>query len=232
LAFGQLVEEQEEASILYKEGFAGGGGVHNTGWYIGTRYYRNFDGRTDWVFEFDFSRDKHPKDYKNARGSNPNAKPYAFGKLNDLFNIRLGAGRITTLYENSSKNGVAIRYVYTGGLTLGLLKPFYLDMIYGSPNDPNVGLKSEAATVDKYIYGQIYGASDFTNGLSEIKIRPGIYGKLGMQFNWESFDDDIRILEAGLTLDGYFQEIEMMALNPNPRFFVSFYVGLHFGSRW
>ncbi len=231
-ANAQLELENNEVETMLPQGIAGGIGIHNTGWYVGARYLLSKDGDTDWLMEFDFSRNKHPKEFRNPNTAYINSRPFVFGKLNDFFNVRLGGGQIRTLFDRSEKNGVEIRWNYSGGLSMALLKPVYLDFIYSNPGDPGADVRSERATYEKFFTGQIYGASDFSNGLSQIAFQPGAYLKTGMIFDFASFNDDIRFLECGVTVDGYFKPVEIMAIESNSSIFVSFYVGLHFGGRW
>lgn len=231
-AFAQLEIESAEAETMLHQGISGGIGIHNTGWFIGARYFLNKSGDTDWLMEFDFSRNKHPKEFRNPNTAYINARPFVFGKLNDYFNVRLGGGQIRTLYDRSEKNGVEVRWNYSGGLTLALLKPVYLDFIYANPGDPNVDVRSERATYEKFFTGQIYGASDFSSGLNQISLQPGAYLKTGLIFDFASFNDDIRFLECGVTVDAYAKPVEIMAIETNSSIFVSFYVGLQFGGRW
>ncbi len=231
-AQAQLEIESTEAETLLPQGIAGGIGIHNTGWYVGARYLLNKNGDTDWLMEFDFSRNKHPKEFRNPNTAYINSRPFVFGKLNDYFNIRLGGGQIRTIYDRSEKNGVEVRWNYSGGLSVGLLKPVYLDFIYANPGDPGAEVRSERATFDKFFTGQIYGASDFSNGLNQIYLQPGAYLKTGLIFDFASFNDDIRYLECGVTVDAYAKPVEIMAIESNSSIFVSFYVGLQFGGRW
>lgn len=69
---------------------------------------------------------KHPKEVKLNNNYYENAKPFIFGKLNYLLSWHSGVGRQRVIYSKGERGGVEVRLNYSGGLTLGLVKPVYL----------------------------------------------------------------------------------------------------------
>jgi hypothetical protein len=53
----------------------------------------------------------------------------------------------------------------------------------------------------------INGEASYLTGILETNIKPGIYVKGGISFDYQLFDDDISTLETGIIYDYYFSEV-------------------------
>jgi hypothetical protein len=172
------------------------------------------------------------------------SRSYFFGKQNSLYVIRGGKGVKRYLSEKAKEKGLAIGYSYEGGLSLGLLKPYYLELIYpldGGPNQPDVRSEKysdENASVFLNTSGySIYGASGFTKGLKEIRPVPGVHFKMGAHFDWGAVDEMVKAVEAGFMIDVFYKEIPLMVENAaitnaeNRPFFVNLFITLQLGKR-
>ncbi|MBP7272502.1 MAG: hypothetical protein KA974_01600 [Saprospiraceae bacterium] len=191
-------------------------------------------------YHIDFSEIHHIKEYRQ----NPDlpqwndgsySRPYSFGKQNRFYVLRAGWGKKTYLSEKSKVKGVAIGYNFEVGGSLGLLKPYYLQLIRfegreGRPYLSNEKYSDENASVflDQ---SRIYGASSFAKGLSELKPVPGGHFRAGIHFDWGAFDQVAKALEVGVLLDVYPIAIPIMVNVPNRPFFANFYLTLQVGKR-
>lgn len=200
---------------------------------------------------------KHPKEFKNRediRTSNfqENSRSYVFGKQNSLYAIRVGKGVKKYLSEKARRKGLAIGYSYEFGPTLGLLKPYYLELRRAEVTNivvPTlVSEKYSLENADVFLDpDRIFGASSFIKGISEIKPRPGIHLRGGLHFDWGAFDEFVKAMEIGLMADIFFGEINILVddvdvISPSPAsvlpenvnnqpFFINFYVSIQLGKR-
>lgn len=222
------------ANLNYFRYMSFGGGVHNLGWNLSGRYGLTKNKNLDQFFEFDFWRLKHPKEVRIQNQQYINPRAYTFGKQNDLFALHFGYGIEKLIFEKAEKRGVEVRYRLSGGLTAALLKPVYLEIIYiVDPFSPNGSLpRTELYDPDKHFADNIQGGAPFTRGLDEIKIRPGIYAKGGLSFEWGSFTEEVRILETGLAVDFFPMDMPIMAFATNNQVYLSLYLGIQLGKRW
>jgi len=232
MAVGQVV--QEPVNINYFKYATVGGGAHNLGWFVSGRYGLSKTKNSDIIYEFDIWRTKHPKEVRVQNQQFVNPKAYTFGKVNDLYNTHLGIGTQRVIFDKGEKRGVEVRYHVSGGASLAVLLPVYLEVLYAtSPNDPfRFTTRTELYDPNRHFADNIYGGASFGTGFSELKIQPGIYGKGGFVFEWGSFTEEIRVLEAGLAIDFFPKPVPVMALIENNRLFMSFYLGIHLGKRW
>mgnify|MGYP000046704173 CR=1 FL=1 len=200
---------------------------------------------------------KHSKEYKNRediRTSNfqENSRSYVFGKQNNLYALRVGMGVKKYLSEKARRKGVAIGYSYEFGPTLGLLKPYYLELRRSEVNNivlPTlVSEKFSAENAEVFLDpDRIFGASSFVKGLSEVKPRPGIHLKGGIHFDWGAFDEFVKAIEIGVMADVFFGEIDIMVDDidlpttrvgtilpenvKNQPFFINLYLSIQLGKR-
>lgn len=237
IAFELLAQAdfKESAPFLYKRYWQAGAGLHNLGWQLHARTGFNKSVKHDFILEFDFVRGKHPKEIRISNPAFSNPRPYVYGKQNDLFFAHLGGGRTSLIFDKSPINGVEVRYLLSGGLSLALLKPIYLDILVPRNNapDPTTFITvTEQYDPDRHFTSNIFGAAFFTQGLNQTNITPGIYGKLGLVFEWGYYAESIKTFEAGVMVDAFPQALPVMAFAENRSLFVSFFLNVQLGKRW
>lgn len=204
--------------------FKGWGAYYRLGWHK--------TGKEQNHWEIELSRVKHPKEVKR-QGFNDNPSQYTFGKLNTVFFLRNTLGQTISIAERPYKNALGFNFVYGLGANLALLKPQYIEVYYPYDNISNSGyLVSERYDPNKHtdIY-RIYGKSTFTKGLSETSFQLGLAGKAGFQVEWSQYADEIRCLEAGVTIDGFMQGVPIMAKSEFDNIFYGFYISYNWGNR-
>lgn len=181
---------------------------------------------------------KHPKEQRqNAAPSvRRSSRPFVYGKQNSLFVLRSGWGLKRYYSEKAKQKGVAIGISYSIGPTLGLLKPYYLALNY-----PETGSYSGRLLLQKYSASndsvfldnsKILGAAPFTKGLSEISVLPGGTASIAYHMDWGAFDEMVKALEIGLTIDVFAKKAPIFVDNAqNQQVFFNFFLNLQFGKR-
>ncbi len=170
--------------------------------------------------------------------SNRVSRAYVFGKQNQLYALRLGFGTKRFLSEKARERGVAIGYSYEFGPTLGIVKPYYLEI---ERNDAApIDVRYTGDNLDVFVGNQnlVFGASAWTVGLDEIGLRPGIHAKFATHFGFGAYDEVAKSLEAGLMADYFLGSTDIMVeseLTPgvsNPPVYLSLFINLQIGKRW
>lgn len=225
----------EEVRFVYRREFSGGGTISNRGFSGILRYAIIPQNFYKIVLETELANIKHPKEYKISNPYFNNSKLYVYGKENSFFCLRTGVGTNFLIYDRAPKDGVEISSTFMTGVSWGILKPIYLEIIKDSGNPFNPDLVSEK--FDKYTHNEsnILGYSGFGKGLDELKYQIGIYGKAGLNFDWSVKDDKIINLEAGTVIDQFFSPVPIMAdFNnlKNKSTFISLYATLTFGKKY
>ncbi len=187
---------------------------------------------------FDQREESHNKNI--SLRFNSISKPFKFGKQSDVYIARLMRGQIKYLSDRAKRKGVAVGYQYSGGASIGLAKPYYLNLIY--PNDSDgtsrFDVKAERFTPEnknKFInYEEIYGGARWYNGLTEISVIPGIHGRAGLLFSIGKYDKIIKNIETGLLVDIFARKIPLMIetdLVKNRPFMINLYISGSIGRR-
>lgn len=166
------------------------------------------------------------------------SRAYVFGKQNQLYALRLGFGTKRLLSEKARERGVAVGYSYEVGPSLGLLKPYYLEI---ERNDAApIDVRYTEDNLDVFVGNQvnIFGASAWTVGLDEIGLRPGVHAKFAAHFGFGAFDETAKSLEAGIMADYFLGNTDIMIesdLTPgvsNSPLFLSLFLNFQIGKRW
>ena len=127
-----------------------------------------------------------------------------------------------------------MRWLYEGGVSLAMLKPYYYAVIVAKPTA--TGDYEEAIEYqtfeDHALWIDIIGKAPFKTGLSEIKLKPGVYAKGGMVFEIGTSRLRAQSIEVGAMVEYFPQGIELMADNPVSRFIPTLYLTYSWGSRF
>ena len=86
------------------------------------------------LYDLDIVTIKHPKEQKVTNPLFPDPSPFVFGKLNTLYNFRMGYGKKYVIGKRDSRNTINVSAIGIAGLNLGILKPVYLDIYHNDAN--------------------------------------------------------------------------------------------------
>ena len=122
----------EEELPVHHEFFVGGG-ISTRGFQVNLGYslvkspFRTLSFFADFGEVKDSKERQQTYDGLSLRGGAP--KAFIYGKKNNLFFSRIGYGE---KYYLSARNRrlVSLGFTYSGGFTLGMVRPYYLDLIY------------------------------------------------------------------------------------------------------
>jgi hypothetical protein len=189
-------------------------------------YWRN--ARNQFIIDGDFAYVKHPKEYKTVISYNYSTHRYVFGKENLFWELKGYAGWQKELYRKIDKTGISVRMFYSGGLSLGFLKPVYYKVFTVSPRGEIID--EEYLRFSPSLHqSNIGGRGPFFMGFNELKVVPGLTGKAGFSFEYSQKDAIIHALEVGVSLTVYPKDINIMATEKNNFLFVNLLVGYRFG---
>jgi len=225
--------------VLYTEEYTVQVDLQSSGYKLGYRkgtikkyYLTNF-------YQLDFGHLKHPKEYHQSLRTQSilhnitSANGFIYGKQNSFFAVRGGIGAKRYFSEKAKRKGISIALTYEAGPSLGITKPYYLDI--RRYNGDRYFIKAEKYTEanrkDFLDLNSIAGSSSSLRGLTEINLIPGIQGKAAINFTFGEVEEYIKSLEAGLMFDLYARKIPIMIDVPNSAYFINFYVGIQLGRR-
>jgi len=162
-----------DIKILQTNGYALGVNIAR----LKTYYLTNF-------FNIEFGEIKHPKQFRQSFDFRPTStgkvsRAFVFGKQNNFFVLRGGLGQKRYFSEKAKRRGLAIGVSYEGGPSIGLLKPYYMELNLSEPGVSEPAIQSAKFTeenADVFLdITKIYGSSPFSKGLGEISPLPGLH---------------------------------------------------------
>jgi hypothetical protein len=227
--------------------FSGGLRLNSDGWslFVDKGWVKSEEKFSDQFYnirsvQFELSEKKHPKEIKRSNNlgsiSDEKIKPFIFGKVNNFYTIKLGYGMRKMIAGKPEHGTVSVHWVYTGGLSAGLLKPYYIEAYVRENNGlfTQKSIKYSDPKDKDYFLAQnnIIGSSGFSKGLNEISVVPGLYVKTGLHFDFAKIKDKKLAVETGVSAELYSQKIEIMASQNAVPYFVNVYASIQFGKRW
>ncbi len=179
--------------------------------------------------------------YKNKLNTpNPayDGRKYYYGYQNEFHAIRVSYGFERCIADKAERNGVRLSFIGFVGFSLGITKPYYLE-VYKGTNSTTGQILHESVrysnSTDSQFMNQdsIYGASPSYKGLNQMLPYIGGNIKLGLNFDWGTKDRFVKALEAGVMTDIYYRKIPIY-VNSDANNFLhpALYIGFRFGKRW
>jgi hypothetical protein len=187
--------------------------------------------RRTLLYQFELNEKKNPKEEKTASSQNiftGQVNSVIWGKANNFYQFKLGLGQQYLIGGKANKSGVAVSAIYAGGISIGLAKPYEVDVINEATQEQSRKKFTDSADGNTY---QLIGASGFTHGWNEVKVKPGLHAKVAMRFDYGRFNETVSAIEAGLNAEYYFSKVEQLIyVKPKP-FFFNAYITILFGRR-
>jgi hypothetical protein len=224
-----MLRMEEEGELIFNKQSAFGIKLATDGYGISYEKGKFKTVNRTFLLQFELNEKKNPKDHKvAAAGYNGyNFNSVVVGKLNNFYEFKAAAGNQYLIGGKGNKNGVAVTALYTGGLSLAILKRYYVDVY--NPRT-NLDLKSTYPTIIDSGYIE-YGSSGFFSGWNDVTFKPGLNAKLALRFDYGRFNTTLTAIEVGVTGEYYFSKIPMLYLVPEQNFFFNAYLTILFGKR-
>ncbi len=243
LSAQELETGQDSKGILYNKELTFDFRIHTNGLFaFGVNWGKIRTFYNTRFYHLEFTQLNHPKeirqsvDYATNSPFNTKSDAFIYGKRNNFYTLHFAWGQKRYFSEKANRKGVAVGMTYSFGPSLGLLKPYYLELIY--TKDLNeIELRTEKYTEENAgIFTdptRIYGGAKFTKGVEETKIIPGGRAKIGLHFDKGAFDEFVRALEVGAMLDVYYKNVDIMVPNVdrNQFYFLNLYLAVQLGRR-
>jgi hypothetical protein len=230
-----IIKKEAEGQLVYSKQNTFSIKLNSNGWGLFYERGRFINVNKTFLWWAELSEIKSPKEEKNTRIDGFGfalGNPYIYGKINTVFSLRAGLGQQRLIGGKGNRNGVAVSAIYGGGLTAGLIKPYYLNVI----SDPSTGEISDikyqgpgdSTFLDPFL---ILGGSGFGKGISEISLQPALHTRAGLRFDYGRYSELLSAIEVGVQAEYFFKELPIMAVAQNRQFVFNAYVAILFGNR-
>ncbi|MEN9685084.1 MAG: hypothetical protein RLZZ28_870 [Bacteroidota bacterium] len=231
----QLIKQEEEGALIYQKQSAFGFKFNTDAWsmFYERGKYKTITKTGLWWLEF--GERKHPKEEKiptlSASSGFLVISSYIYGKQNNFYYLKAGLGQQVLIGGKGNKNGVAVSAIYGGGLSAGLLKPYYIEIQTAGTNKTQE-IKYEPANQSQFLDPTIIlGKGGLFKGFNEIKFVPGAHARAALRFDYGRYNEILSALEVGVNAEYYTQNMPILLLNPEKKFFFNAYISVAFGKR-
>jgi hypothetical protein len=184
---------------------------------------------------------KHPKEVGKSTdftssSANSGFRKYTYGKQNYATALRLGYGIKRYYSEKAAKNGVGLALNFSGGASMALMTPYYLEIgVSRTDLTKVVSTKYTPETAKIFLEpNQIRGKSGIQKGITQTKVIPGGFAQAGVHIDWGAFDEYVRAAEIGIQLDVFAKRLPIIVESANVSnrpFYLNLYVSLQLGKR-
>lgn len=223
-----LIRQEEEGVLIFKKQSIFGVQLRTSGYGFFYESGKMKSQRNTSVFSIGFSEIKHPKEDKLPNTSFFFGNPYIYGKINNFYQLQVGLGQQRILGQKGNKNGVAVSALYSGGLSFGLLRPYYIDV---DDNGETRTIKYTPEDSALFVGGIIFGSSGIGKGWGEMKFKPGAFVKTSLRFDYGRFNEVVSGLEVGVSLEFYSSKIPIMLFQKDKQLYFQGHIALLFGRR-
>lgn len=189
------------------------------------------------ILQIEINEKRHQKEDKRSKGVDYGffqvlGSPFSFGKINHFYQLKGAWGQQVMIGNKGNKNGVAVYGIYSGGVSLGLVRPYYLEVESRSPPIRTRVIKYTPSDSAAFLnYDLILAGTGLSNGWKDMRPVPGLHGKAALRFDWSRFNNTVNALEFGFNFEYYTSKIQQMATIEGRNFFANGYVSLLFGKR-
>ncbi|MBA4166072.1 MAG: hypothetical protein H0X41_00745 [Chitinophagaceae bacterium] len=225
----ELSRQEEEGEIVYNKQHVFSIKLASDGYGLGYEIGKFKSPRKSILYNIELSEKKSPKEKREGIFDQSQLKVnyIAFGKTNTFYQLRLGAAQQQVIGGKGNKNGVMVSAIYGGGLTVGLVKPYIVDA-YAFNTGETVHSKFPEVLDSNY---SIIKAKGLAGGWNELKVRPGLYAKTAMRFDYGRLNETVTAIEVGLSAEYYASKISQILYSKDKQFFFNAYVAILLGRR-
>ncbi len=226
----EMVRQEEEGILVYRVQSVWGFQLRTNGYGGFYEKAKKKTPRNATTYSIEFNEIKNSKEDKlpNGSGGFSFGTPYVYGKINNFYQFQFGFGNQRIMGQKGNKNGVAVGLIYKGGVSLGMLRPYYIQV---DDNGSTKTIKYSPETDSLFKFGYILGSGGLGKGWGEMKFKPGVFAKAGMRFDFGRYNELVSALEVGVSAEYFFSEIPIMLYQNNQQFFYQGHIAFMFGRR-
>jgi hypothetical protein len=233
----KMIRQEEEGALIYQKQSLFGVKLYSDGWgVLFEKGYMQTVNKTN-LFSLEIGERKDSKEQRVSKlisGTPFLGNSLIYGKQNNFFFAKLGVGQGYLIGGKGNRNGVAVSAIYSGGVSLGFLKPYYLNI-----TDPNtaeqraISYKGDNSYDDTLFLDPIAinGSAGVFKGFNNLKVKPGLFIKGALRFDYGRYNELISAVETGFNVEFYFAKMPIMINNEAKKLFANVFVAIEFGRR-
>ncbi len=237
--FCPLAAQNTSSKSSFKEEFSVGGGMLGLGFNTTAIYGRISRPHRTILWNIDFAQLRSGKERtrsNNSRGGSAqtNGNAYVYGKRNSCYLLRAGWGNKHYISEKQNDQSITLALSYQAGLTLAMLKPYYLHLQYRSDSS-FIDDYQPYTPQNAYLFldpSVIRGAGGFARGWDDLRFKAGVFVKGSLWIDFKAEGAVIAAIELGISADFFSRQLPIMVANESAPVFLNVHANIHLGGRW
>jgi hypothetical protein len=226
----QMMKMEEEGDLIFDHYWAIGFKLTTNGYGLFYDRGKFINNRKTRTLTIELNEIKDPKDHKEAVSDDGYSYNYvSVGRMNNFYELKAAIGQQHLIGSKGNKNGVAVTWLYSGGLSLGMLKQYVLD-VYPLPPPSTYIITSTYPKIFDSAY-QVYDSKGLGGGWNHLQFTPGVNARLAMRFDYGRYNTNVTAFETGVTAEYYVKQMPLMAYVPPKQLFFNAYIAIMFGKR-
>jgi len=224
-----MIKQEEEGNLSFTKQTLFGIEARTNGYGIFLEVGRRRSQRFTSTYTMELTEIKHHKEEKLNSAENLFNNSFIYGKINNFYQTKLGFGQQYIFGQKGNKNGVAVIGLLNGGVSIGMLKPYYLHIKDSTGREKDVSYYSDSLS---FIYPySVLGSGGFGKGWSELMIKPGLFLKGALRFDFGRYNEKVQAVEIGMSIEYYLDKIPLMVYSDQKNMFFQGHIAFVFGSR-
>jgi hypothetical protein len=233
------IRQQEEGALVFNQQMVYGFRLNTDGWNFFMEKGKMRSVKVANIYYLEIGEKKDPKEKKvtnTFQSGNfvQSGNPYIYGKQNIFYQLKPGFGQQRMLGAKANKNGIALHWLYSGGVSLGLLRPYYVTIV--EQPSPNFFIEKDIRynpdnPAEFLTPGNILQGTGLRHGWNEMKVIPGLHAKSALRFDYGRFNELVSAIEVGLNVEYYINDIDILVNNNPQKFFFNAFVAILIGKR-
>ncbi len=194
------------------------------------KYGRELKENQNFVLGIELTNVKNHKEEKFATIATGNS--FIPGKINHLYALRTQAGKEYKLFGAYPEDGIRLTAVFMGGLTFGVLKPYYIEYAY--LNKGILTSKFEAYDPKTHQLSRVLDKGGFSYGWGDLSLNMGLNAKAALNFELGKGElyETISGVEIGFNIEYYPKAPQIFAVEKIQHLYTSLSVILYLGKRY
>jgi hypothetical protein len=226
------IQGVEEVDILMKENKVWGLHLRTSGYGIDYRRGKQHTTFENRFWHFSINTIKAAKETQVLNRFYERSSSFIYAKINSVWQLSVNRGFYKNLNPKSDRSSFSVSYGFKGGATATLIKPIYLDILQKESTYQNPIIESIRYDPEIHPVEKVLGRSFFLKGIEQSRIRPSIQAEFFMNAEWHKNPRAQNLIEAGIGIDYFFQQLPIMAYEQNQQLFVNLFIRLLIGKKW
>lgn len=164
---------------------------------------------------------KHRKEIKGINPRYPNQNEFIYGKLQHLYPLSFRYGHIKKVVIKHKPNAIGIRFFYSAGIDIGILKPVYynIELVYTQDSSKIITSQFDP---EYHNVNNIRNRESWFKGINELNIAPGFSADIGFMVDFARVAGRIQGVGLSATAHAFILPAEILSQEPQRRLYFGF----------